>query len=144
LLDSAAPTIRFLTMVVLFAAAATWVQMVTRHAPPSTDSMELPKTAAEEPIAPTKNASDHQITAPTAAGPLESNPQSGARVGRAKNDDLATPKQSSTVPCPIVNPSVSPPRFLIAGRESLPQVQTSELPVVGNQMVEAAGAQDAK
>jgi hypothetical protein len=134
LLDSAAPTIRFLTMVVLFTAAATWVQMVTRHAPPSTDSIELPTTAADVPIAPTKNASDHPLTAPTAAGPLETNPQSGARVGRAKGDDFATRKQSSAVPCPVVSPSVSPPRFLIAGSQALPQVQTTELPVAGNQL----------
>jgi hypothetical protein len=142
LLDSVAPAIRFLTMVVLFTAAATWVQMVTRHTLPSNDSMELPKTASEAPIAPTKNAIDHPIPAPTAAGPLETSPQTGARVGRAKGDDYATRKQSSAVPCPIVNPSVSPPRFLITGGQRLPQVQTSELPVVGNQVPVTLTEQD--
>src|SRR6185503_2186059 len=38
LLDSVAPAVRFLTMVVLFTAAATWFQMLTRHAPPAASS----------------------------------------------------------------------------------------------------------
>jgi hypothetical protein len=133
LLDSVAPAVRFLTMVVLFTAAATWFQMLTRHTPPAASSFEMPKTAADEPIAPTKNASDRPVTAPTAVGPLETNPQTGARVGRANGDDVTTGKQTSATPCPVVNPSVSPPHFLVAGRERLPQVQTGELPTVASE-----------
>jgi hypothetical protein len=132
LLDSVAPAIRFLTMFVLFTAAATWFQMVSHHSPPPSNSTEPPKTAADEPIAPTKNAIDRPAPAPTAAGPLETNPQTGTRVGQAKGDDFATHKQSSATPCPVISPSVSPPRFLIAGRERLPQVQTSEPPTAND------------
>ena len=93
LVDSVAPAVRFLTMVALFTAAGIWIQMMGRHEPQPTRSIEPPKTAAQPAAAPAKNADDHTVPVPTATGPIETLPDTGARVGRAEGDDFATRRQ---------------------------------------------------
>ena len=50
LVDSFTPVLRFLTLVALFTAAGTWVQVVGRHSRPESESMEPPKTASQPPM----------------------------------------------------------------------------------------------
>lgn len=125
LTDSLAPAIRFLTMVALFAAAGTWIQTMKRHPAPPERPLEPPRTAAQSAVAPAKNAADRPLPAPTAAGPLEQAPQTGARVGRVSGDGFsslgpaAAPVQSTN------QPTATPPHFLVPGG-AMPQVQTSE------------------
>jgi hypothetical protein len=126
LIDSIAPAVRFTTMVVLFAAAGIWIQMMGRHAPPTTRAVEPPQTAAQSPVAPAKNVGDHTIPAPTATGPIERMPESGARVGRTDGDDFAAQNVSAAGPLPAEHPTVTPPHCLIAAGSHVPRVQTSE------------------
>ena len=51
-----------------------------------------------------KNADDHTVPAPTATGPIETQPESGARVGRAEGDDFASQNNSAAGPVPPVHP----------------------------------------
>jgi hypothetical protein len=129
LIDSLAPAVRFLTMFVLFTAAGLWLQMLGRHEAAPTQSMELPKTAAQPPVAPTKNADAHTLPAPTATGPLEvapQPPQTGARLGQADGNDFAKLEQK-VVPVPMMNrPAVNPPHVLVRSGEPLPRVHTTE------------------
>jgi len=125
LIDSITPVIRFLTMVALFTALATWVQMSGRHAKPAAATTTPPATAAKPTLAPVKNAINRATPPPTAVGPIESHPESGARVGRAKGDDFAARDHSPPLTFAAGPPSATPPHFLIAGR-NLPHVQTSD------------------
>lgn len=125
LVDSVAPAVRFLTMVALFTAAGIWIQMLGHHAPAPTRSIEPPKTAAQPTVAPAKNANDHTVPAPTATGPIETQPASGARVGRAEGDDFASQKTSAAGPVPTGGPTVTPPHFLISSG-SVPRVRVSD------------------
>src|SRR5436190_20709719 len=122
LVDSVAPAVRFLTMVMLFTAAGIWFQMMGRHAQP-TRSTEPPKTAAHPAAAPAKNADDHTVPAPTATGPIEARPDSDARVGRADGDDFATRDNSAAGPVPTAHPTVAPPHFLISAGSHVPRVR---------------------
>jgi hypothetical protein len=132
LIDSVAPTVRFITMMVLFAAAGIWIQMMGRHAPPTTTrTAEPPQTAAQPPVAPAKNAGDHTVPAPTATGPIERVPESGARVGRADGDDFAAHNESATGPLLGAHPTVMPPHCLIAAGSHVPRVQTSDAKLTG-------------
>lgn len=124
--DSIAPVVRFLTMVALFTAAGTWIQMTGRRASPAIESMEPPRTAAQPTIVPSKDTVDRPVSAPTAAGPLETTPQSGARVGRANGDDYSSHNKSTTATHLADRPAALPPHFLVAGSDGLPQVQTSD------------------
>ncbi len=123
--DSLAPAIRFLTMVALFTAAGTWLQTMNRHPAPPARPLEPPTTASQPAVAPAKNAADRPLPAPTAAGPLEQAPQSGARVGRASGDGFSS---LGPAVAPVQNRNhaiATPPHFLISGG-AMPQVQTSE------------------
>jgi hypothetical protein len=129
LIDSLAPAVRFLTMFVLFTAAGLWLQMIGRHDVAPTQTMELPTTAAQPAVAPTKNADAHTLPAPTATGPLEAAPQppqAGARLGQADGNDFAKLEQK-VVPVPVMNrPAPNPPHVLVRSGEPLPRVHTTE------------------
>ena len=126
LVDSIAPAVRFLTMVALFTAAGIWIQMMGRHAPAPTRSIEPPKTAAQPAAAPAKNAGDHTVPAPTATGPIETQPEPGARVGRAEGDDFASRDNSAAGPVPTAHPTVTPPHFLISAGSQVPRVRVAD------------------
>jgi hypothetical protein len=130
LVDSVAPAVRFITMAVLFAAAGIWIQMMGSHASP-TRAVEPPQTAAQPPITPGKNAGDHTVPAPTATGPIERPPESGARVGRADGDDFAVHDTSAAGPLSAGRPTVTPPHCLIAAGGHVPRVQISEARLTG-------------
>jgi hypothetical protein len=126
LVDSIAPAVRFLTMVALFTAAGLWIQMMGGHTSPTTRSIETPTTAAHPTVAPAKNANDHTVPAPTATGPLNSQPESGARVGRADGDDFASRDNSATGPILGGQPTVTPPHFLISAGSQVPRVRVDD------------------
>jgi hypothetical protein len=126
LIDSVAPAVRFLTMAALFTAAGIWVQMISRHAPTPTRSIEPPKTAAQPAVAPAKNAVDHTTPAPTATGPIENKPEPGARVGRVEGDDFASQNNSAAGPVLTAHPTVTPPHFLISAGSSVPRVRVAD------------------
>jgi hypothetical protein len=126
LVDSIAPAVRFLTMVALFTAAGIWVQMMGRHSPAPTRSIETPTTAAHPAVAPAKNAVDHTVPAPTATGPIETQPESGARVGRAGGDDFASRESSAAGPVPTAHPTATPPHFLISSGSQVPRVRVAD------------------
>jgi hypothetical protein len=126
LLDSVAPAVRFLTMVALFTAAGLWVQMLGKHGSPSSHSVEVPKTAAQPQFAPAKSAADDTVPAPTATGPIETTPESGARVGQLDRDDFAARESSSFGPIPTTHPAVAPPHFLISAGGSVPRVRVTD------------------
>ncbi len=125
LLDSLAPAVRFLTMAALFTAIGVWVQMLGHHAP-AKQPAELHTTETRPNIAPQKNADNHPAPAPTATGPIETQPKSGARVGRVEGDDFALNKNSSAGPVPTGGPAVSPPHYLISSGNQLPRVRVSD------------------
>jgi hypothetical protein len=127
LVDSVAPAVRFLTMVILFTAAGIWFQMIGRHGQP-TRSIEPPKTAAHPAAAPAKNADDHTVPAPTATGPIETRPDSDARVGRAEGDDFASRDNGNSAagPVPAAHPTVTPPHFLISAGSRVPRVRVAD------------------
>jgi hypothetical protein len=126
LIDSVAPAVRFLTMVALFTAAGIWIQMMGRHAPAPTRSIEPPTTAAQLPVAPAKNVGDHTVPGPTATGPIETQPSSEARVGRAEGDDFASHNNSAAGPLPVTHPMVTPPHFLISSGSQVPRVRVAD------------------
>jgi hypothetical protein len=122
LIDSVAPAVRFLTMVALFTAAGVWVQMLGRHGQ-STKSAEPPQTAAQPAAIPAKNADDHTAPFPTATGPIETQPEPGARVGRADGDGFAAQNNSASGPVPAARPTLAPPHFLISAGSHVPRVR---------------------
>jgi hypothetical protein len=126
LIDSLVPAVRFLTLVVLFTAAGIWIQMKGHRAGAAADKMELPKTAAQPPAIPAKNAADRTAPAPTATGPLETKPQTEARVGQIEGNDFAQ-RETRAIPAQLDNrPALSPPHFLVRSSGPLPRVQNSE------------------
>jgi hypothetical protein len=125
LVDSVAPAVRFLTMAVLFTAAGLWFQMLGRDSAAPTRSIEPPKTAAQPAVAPAKSVDHHTVPLPTATGPIESQPESGARVGRVDGDDFAS-RDSAAGPAPAVRPTATPPHFLISAGSQVPRVRVSD------------------
>jgi hypothetical protein len=127
LTDSVAPAVRFLTLVALFTAAGIWIQTMSRHASSPSRSAEMLKTAEQPAVAPNSSPIEHRSTsAPTSAGPLDSSPQTGARIGRAGEADF-----SSCGPTPVAiplvgRPTASPPHFLVLSDERLPRVRTTD------------------
>src|SRR3954453_2072210 len=71
LIDTLAPALRFVTLVVLFTAAGIWLQsMSTRSATVDAQPKEQPQTASQLPAVPDRNTVAPQPPRPTAAGPL--------------------------------------------------------------------------
>jgi hypothetical protein len=125
-MDSVAPAVRFLTLVALFTAVGIWVQMMGRQAKQVSHPVEPPTTAAQQPVAPAKNAGDHTTPAATATGPLERVPESGARVGRIEGDDFAARDASASGPVPTTRSAVAPPHFLISPGGNVPRVRVAD------------------
>lgn len=126
LVDSLAPLVRFMTMVILFTAAGIWFQKMGSHKATPEQPIDLPTTAAQPLVAPTKNAEVHLAPAPTATFPLDSTPQTRARVGRADGNDTAK-IETPTTPVTLNNrPAPNPPHFLVRSGDQLPRVQTVE------------------
>lgn len=126
LFDSVAPAVRFLTMVALFTAAGLWIQMLGKYGTPASQSLEPPKTAAQPHFVPAKSAADDTAPAPTATGPIETAPESGARVGQLDRDDFAGRENSAAGPLPTSHPTVAPPHFLISAGTSVPRVRVTD------------------
>jgi hypothetical protein len=126
LLDSVAPAVRFLTMVALFTAAGLWVQMLGRQSSPPSRFIETPKTAAQSRAVPAKSAADDTVPGPTATGPIETAPESGARVGQIDRHDFAIRENSAAGPLPTARPAVAPPHFLISPGSSVPRVRITD------------------
>jgi hypothetical protein len=126
LVDSLAPAVRFLTLVVLFTAAGLWVQMISRHETKPVPTIESPRTAAQPAVAPANNALDRTVPGPTATGPIESHPEPGARVGSIEANDFASHDNSSAGPVPAARPMVTPPHFLISAGSHVPRVRVAE------------------
>ena len=138
LLDSIAPAVRFLTMAALFTAIGVWFQMRGHHSP-AKHSADWQTTVAQPAVAPQKNADNHVPPAPTATGPIETQPGSGARVGRTEGDDFAVQRNSAAGPASAAQPSVSPPHYLISSGNKLPRVRVADTNAGGL----ASPAQDA-
>jgi hypothetical protein len=126
LIDSVAPAVRFLTMAALFTAVGIWVQMLGRHESPPARSSEVPKTAAQPAAAPAKSVDNHAIPAPTATGPIGTQPESGARVGRVEGDDFASQRNSAAGPLPVARPTLTPPHVLISSGSQVPRVRVAD------------------
>jgi hypothetical protein len=127
LIDSVAPAIRFLTMVALFTAAGIWIQMMGRRTSLPDRPTETPRTADQPAVAPANNPLDHHLTpAPTAAGPIESSPKTGARVGRADGDDFANRERPAVAMPLAIRPTSTPPHFLVSSGGPWPRVQTTD------------------
>lgn len=134
LVDSVTPVLRFLTLVALFTAAGTWVQVVGRHSRPESESIEPPKTASQGPTnSSTTKTVDRPAESPTAAGPVGTTPESGTRVGRVReNDDFAAVQKETDVAKRSVDAPVFATLDLVgANGGPLPHVQTTEPAVTG-------------
>ena len=146
LLDSLTPALRFMSLVVLFAAAGTWFQLSGTRNRPELEN-ETPKTTAEQPAAPANKSTERPAHLPTALGPVGTTPEANTRVGRARSsNDFATlrgdvmPIAPST-PHESLNDAATPtfPSLVGAGGGELPRVQTAEMPRVGGATSGVAG-----
>ena len=138
LLDSLTPALRFMTLVVLFAAAGTWFQLSGTRNQPALEN-ETPKTTADQPASPAPKSTERPAHLPTALGPVGTTPEAKTRVGRSRSsNDFATlrgdimPIVPST-PHESLNDVATPtfPSLVGAGGGELPRVQTVELPKAG-------------
>lgn len=131
LLDSLTPAIRFMSLVVLFAAAGTWLQLYGAHKPGDVEH-ETPKTTAEQPSVPATKTAERPTNLPTAIGPVSTTPESNSRVGRIQGNDFATIRGVTPIAVPEQSMSdVATPTFpslVGAGGGELPRVQLAELP----------------
>jgi hypothetical protein len=75
---------------------------------------------------PAKNADHHTISAPTATGPLETQKESGARVGRVEGKDYASHNNSAAGPVLFVPPAATTPTNLISSGNQVPRVRVAE------------------
>ena len=105
-----------------------------------TRSIEPAKTVAQPAVAPVKNADAHTVPAPTATGPIETQPESGSRVGRAEGDDFASQNNSAAGPVPTGHPSVTPPHFLISSGSLVPRVRVADSTPTAEANITAQGA----
>jgi hypothetical protein len=106
LMDALAPAVRFLTLVILFAVAGTWFQMIHRRESAYQKPAEPVKTAAQQPIQQPTGEIKPANANPTAAGPL------------------------GDAPAPTSNQPVAAPELIGANGRPLPRVQTTDLPQI--------------
>ncbi len=89
LIDAIVPVLRFATLVALFTAAGTWLQMTFHNQPVATPT-KSPKATVQHPAASAAKTVDRPVQPPTAVGPVGTTPESGTKVGRVReNDDFA-------------------------------------------------------
>jgi hypothetical protein len=128
LMDSIAPVVRFITLVVLITAAATWIQTMGRYSAPPANVVQPPTTTVEERVSPATKTAERPVGTPTAIGPARTTPETNRRVGRSREH-----KPHATLRGDIL--SVPAAENIAAGvstaAESLPRLQIAELPKAG-------------
>jgi len=128
LLDSIAPAVRFVTLVLLFAAAGTWFQVFGRHGAPPVKPVDPPTTTVDEHVAPATKTAERPAAGPTASGPNGITPEMNRRVGSVREDhDYARLRGDIlTVPPTAYGLEVITADTGERGR-SLPRLQTAEV-----------------
>jgi hypothetical protein len=131
--DSLAPLIRFLTLVALFAAAATWVQMLARR----DAQMKSTRPPAEPTVQSAKNLPQSASPAPaantTAAGPP--NASHPSKVVTGTSSSASGPADTFFQ---VVSEGTPPAAAATAHDQPLPQIRTTTSPT------NAAGAASAR
>lgn len=130
--DSIAPVLRFLTLVALFTAAATWIQVVRQNSKSADQPTEPRGTTAQERSAPTGKTAERPTKMPTAVGPVNGTPEAGTRVGRVRATNDFAALRGDILP---VTPAADEIGFTLpslggANGGELPRVQTTEAPAV--------------
>jgi hypothetical protein len=128
LADSIAPVVRFLTLVALFTAAGTWIQIVKLRNAENARLAEPPATTAQEPVAPTAETADRSTAPPSASGPTGTTPESNTRMGRAReNDDFAKLRGDILPIAPVAaTAEMAFPDLTNADGTTLPRIRTTE------------------
>ena len=128
LADSIAPVVRFLTLVALFTAAGTWIQIVKLRNAENARLAEPPATTAHEPGEPAAKTADRFAEPPSASGPTGTTPESNTRMGRAReNDDFAKLRGDILPIAPVAVATESAfPDLTNANGTTLPRVRTTE------------------
>jgi hypothetical protein len=129
LLDSIAPAVRFVTLVVLFAAAGTWIQVIGRHSAPAVKSIDPPTTTVDERVAPAAKTAERPAAGPTANGPVGTTPEMNRRMGSVRDDQDYARLRGDILSVP---PTAYGLEVITAdagerGR-GLPRLQTAEVP----------------
>jgi hypothetical protein len=129
LLDAIAPAVRFVTLVVLFAAAGTWIHMLGRHGATPAKPIDPPTTTVDEHVVPAAKTAERPVVGPTASGPIGMTPETNWRVATAQDDhDYARLRGDIlSVPQPAYGLEVI---TADAGKHgsSLPRLQTVDVP----------------
>jgi hypothetical protein len=128
LVDSIAPVVRFLTLVALFTAVGTWVQIMKLRGQESKNVAEPPATTAQQPAAPISKTAERAATAPRSSGPTGTKAEPNTRVGRARvNEDFAK-LRGDILPVRIAPETISPgiPDLVGANGSTLPRVRMTE------------------
>jgi hypothetical protein len=126
--DVLAPALQFALLVALFAAAGTWVQLNLFRDREALDRLEGAKASLHSP-APSAKTVSRPISAPTALGPVGTTPESGPRFGRVREkDDFAT-LRGDILPATAAAAETAGDAPALVG-PGLPQVQTTELPII--------------
>jgi hypothetical protein len=86
LVDSVAPAMKFITLVVLFAAAGTWIQLLVHHDPPAAIEIQPPSTTVEDRVAPTTKTAERPLGGATSSGPIGAIPEANRHMGRVRED----------------------------------------------------------
>jgi hypothetical protein len=118
LIDTIAPVVRFVTLVVLFAAAGTWFQLIARRNAPATELNAPAKASGPQSQRLLDAPREKSATGSTAAGPLGALPQKTS--GNGADSPTAVANTTSRV-------VVAAKTALAAGNvDSLPQVRIAE------------------
>jgi hypothetical protein len=129
LLDSIAPAVRFITLVVLFAAAGTWIQMFGRHGAPPAKPIDPPTTTVDEHVAPATKTAERPATGSTASGPIGITPEANRRVGSVREDHDYARLRGDVLSVPPTAYGLEAITADAGGRgSSLPRLQTAEVP----------------
>jgi hypothetical protein len=130
LLDSIAPMLRFITLVVLFTAVGIWIQMIGRANDTSpVKELQPPTTTVDERVPPAAKTAERPAGATTSSGPVGTTPEMNMRLGRVREghgyaklrgDILSVPKAGTELE--MITSNTGDPAA------SLPRVQTAELP----------------
>lgn len=130
LIDSIPPFIQFVTLVALFTAAGTWIQMAGIQPKPQPDPVKPPVTTVQDPIPPAAKTAERPGAAPTSAGPARTTPEAKTHIGHASLDHNFATLRGDVLPFESRQHAEGPAgsEFSRVGDENLPHVQTTELP----------------
>lgn len=146
MVDSFAPVLRFLTLVALFTAAATWIQVIRQNNSAAHQPAEPRGTTAQERSEPAgKTAERPNSKMPTAVGPVNGTPEAGTRVGRVREtNDFAALRGDILPVAPAADEiNFTLPSLVGANGSELPRVQTTEAPAVEIALGGPTGSGDA-